>query len=130
MKKKIWILTLLAALMLVSCGRNGQETREVPFVSITAGEAKAVMDDTEGYVILDVRTQEEYEQGHIPGAMVIPHTEVAARAETELPDKAQVILLYCRSGRRSKLAAQALAELGYTNVKEFGGIQDWPYGIE
>lgn len=130
MKKKIWILTLLAALMLVSCGRNGQETRKVPFVSITAEEAKAVMDDTEGYVILDVRTQEEYEQGHIPGAMVIPHTEVAARAETELPDKAQVILLYCRSGRRSKLAAQALAELGYANVKEFGGIQDWPYGIE
>jgi len=130
MKKKIWILTLLAALMLVSCGRNGQETRKVPFVSITAEEAKAVMDDTEGYVILDVRTQEEYEQGHIPGAMVIPHTEVAARAETELPDKAQVILVYCRSGRRSKLAAQALAELGYTNVKEFGGIQDWPYGIE
>jgi len=130
MKKKIWILTLLAALMLVSCGRNGQETRKVPFVSITAEEAKAVMDDTEGYVILDVRTQEEYEQGHIPGAMVIPHTEVAARAETELPDKAQVILVYCLSGRRSKLAAQALAELGYTNVKEFGGIQDWPYGIE
>lgn len=99
-------------------------------MNITAEEAKRIMDDTEGYLILDVRAQEEYDEGHIPGAVVIPHTEVEVRAEAELPDKEQVILVYCRSGRRSKLAAQALADLGYTNVKEFGGILDWPYEVE
>lgn len=128
--KKILILMLLAALLLAGCGKTEKETQEAEYMSITAEEAKQIMDDTEGYVILDVRAQEEYDEGHIPGAVVIPHTEVAARAEAELPDKAQVILVYCRSGRRSKLAAEALADLGYTNVKEFGGILDWPYEVE
>ena len=84
----------------------------------------------EGYIILDVRTQEEYDQGHIPGAILIPDTEIKAEAENILTDKAQLILVYCRSGRRSKLAAEALVELGYTNIKEFGGIIDWPYETE
>lgn len=128
--KKILILTLLAAVLLAGCGQADKIIQEAEYVNITAEEAKQIMDDTEGYLILDVRAQEEYDEGHIPGAVVIPHTEVAARAETELPDKAQVILVYCRSGRRSKLAAQALADLGYTNVKEFGGIIDWPYEVE
>lgn len=128
--KKILILTLLAAVLLVGCGRADKSNQEAEYVNITAEEAKHIMDDTEGYLILDVRTQEEYDEGHIPGAVVLPHTEVEARAEAELPDKGQVILVYCRSGRRSKLAAQALAELGYTNVKEFGGILDWPYEVE
>ena len=88
------------------------------------------MDSETGYIILDVRTQEEYDQGHIPGAIVISHEEIADRAEEVLTDKDQLILVYCRSGRRSKLAAQILAELGYTNIKEFGGILDWPYEVE
>lgn len=128
--KKILVLTLLAAALFAGCGQAEKETQEAEYMNITAEEAKRIMDDTEGYLILDVRAQEEYDEGHIPGAVVIPHTEVEARAEAELPDKEQVILVYCRSGRRSKLAAQTLADLGYTNVKEFGGILDWPYEVE
>lgn len=124
----IWILLMLV--LLAACGQNKGNDQEAEYMNITAEEAKHIMDDTEGYLILDVRAQEEYDEGHIPGAVVIPHTEVEARAEAELPDKEQVILVYCRSGRRSKLAAQALANLGYTNVKEFGGIIDWPYEVE
>ena len=75
-------------------------------------------------------TQEEYDEGHIPGAVVISHEEIAEKAEEVLTDKDQLILVYCRSGRRSKIAAEALAELGYTNIKEFGGILDWPYEVE
>ena len=99
-------------------------------MNITAEEAKQIMDTEKGYIILDVRTQEEYDEGHIPGAIVIPHEEIAERAEDALTDKDQLILVYCRSGRRSKIAAEALAELGYTNIKEFGGIIDWPYEVE
>jgi len=99
-------------------------------VNITAEEAKQIMDSQEGYIILDVRTQEEYDQVHISGAILIPDTQIKARAEEVLTDKDQLILVYCRSGRRSKLAAEALVELGYTNIKEFGGIIDWPYETE
>ena len=88
------------------------------------------MDTEEGYIILDVRTQEEYDQGHIPGAIVISYEEIEEKAEEVLTDKDQLILVYCRSGRRSKIAAEALVELGYTNIKEFGGIIDWPYEVE
>ena len=99
-------------------------------MNITAEEAKEIMDSREGYVILDTRTQEEYDTGHIPGAMLIPYDEVLEKAESILTDKSQLILVYCRSGRRSKLAAEDLQELGYTNIKEFGGIIDWPYEVE
>ena len=99
-------------------------------MNITVQEAKQIMDSEEGYIILDTRTQEEYDEGHIPGAIVIPHDEITDRAEEELPDKDQLLLVYCRSGRRSKIAAEALVELGYTNIKEFGGIIDWPYEVE
>ena len=85
------------------------------------------MDNETGYIIIDARTQEEFDEGHIEGAIMIPEYEISQRAEKELPDKEQLILVYCRSGRRSKIASQALADLGYTNVKEFGGIIDWPY---
>jgi rhodanese-related sulfurtransferase len=88
------------------------------------------MDSREGYIILDTRTQEEYEVSHIPGAILIPYDEITEKAETQLPDKDQLILVYCRSGRRSKLAAEDLVKLGYTNIKEFGGIIDWPYETE
>ena len=99
-------------------------------MNITAEEAKEIMDTEEGYIILDVRTQEEYDQGHIPGAILIPDTEIETKAEEVLTDKDQLILVYCRSGRRSKIAAEALVELGYTNIKEFGGIIEWPYETE
>lgn len=99
-------------------------------MSITAEEAKAIMDSQEGYVILDVWTQKKYDQGHIPGAIVVAHEEIEEKANEMLPDKDRLILVYCRSGRRSKLAAEALVEQGYTNIKEFGGIIDWPYETE
>ena len=128
MKKLIFLL--LAVLILTACGQDQENNREAVFVNITAEEAKQIMDSQEGYIILDVRSQEEFDQGHIPGAILIPDTEINARAEELLPDKDQLILVYCRSGRRSKLAAADLAELGYINIKEFGGIIDWPYEIE
>ena len=101
----------------------------VPYEQITAEDAKKLMDAESDYIIVDARTEEEYAEGHIPGAILIPEYEIADRAQAELPDKDQLILVYCRSGRRSKIASQALADLGYTNVKEFGGIIDWPYDV-
>ena len=100
------------------------------YEQISADEAKAIMDSGQDYVLLDVRTQEEFDAEHIPGAVLIPHEEITAQASGLLPDKDALILVYCRSGRRSKIAAQALADLGYTNVKEFGGIINWPYETE
>ena len=128
MKKLIFLF--LAVMMLTACGLNTENNREAAYMNITAEEAKQIMDSETGYIILDVRTQEEYDQGHIPGAIVISHEQIAEKAEEVLTDKDQLILVYCRSGRRSKLAAQILAELGYTNIKEFGGILDWPYEVE
>jgi rhodanese-related sulfurtransferase len=128
MKKLIFLL--LAVMMLTACGQDKENNQGAVYVNITAEEAKQIMDSEEGYIILDVRTQEEYDQGHIPGAIVISHEEIAEKAEDVLTDKDQLILVYCRSGRRSKIAAEALVELGYTNIKEFGGIIDWPYETE
>ena len=128
MKKLVFLL--LAVMLLTACNHVKENDREVTYMNITAEEAKQIMDSEEGYIILDVRAQEEYDESHIPGAILIPHTEIEARAEEVLTDKDQLILVYCRSGRRSKIAAEALVELGYTNIKEFGGIIDWPYEVE
>ena len=128
MKKLVFLL--LAVMLLTACGQDKEKDQGAVYMNITAEEAKQIMDTEEGYIILDVRTQEEYDEGHIPGATQISHEEIAEKAEEMLPDKNQLILVYCRSGRRSKIAAEALAELGYTNIKEFGGIIDWPYEVE
>ena len=127
MKKRIFLL--LAVMILTACGQDKENNQGAVYVNITAEEAKQIMDSEEGYIILDVRTQEEYDQGHIPGAIMISHEEIAEKAEGVLTDKNQLILVYCRSGRRSKIAAEALVELGYTNIKEFGGIIDWHYEV-
>mgnify|MGYP003445259730 FL=1 len=114
---------------------NGEKPKENiietknSYEQITANQAKELMEKETGYIIIDARTQEEFDEGHIEGAILIPEYEISQRAEKELPDKDQLILVYCRSGRRSKIASQALVDLGYTNVKEFGGIIDWPYEI-
>lgn len=121
----IALLTFALPFGCVGCSDGGSATYE----QISGAEAKALMDSESGYIIIDARTQEEYDQGHIPGAIMIPEYEIAGRAEKELPDKDQLILVYCRSGRRSKIAAEELVKLGYTNVKEFGGIIDWEYEI-
>ena len=127
--KKLTIF-LLAVMLQPACGQAKENAREAMYVNITAQEAKTIMDTEQGYVILDTRTREEYDQGHIPGAIQISHDEITEKAEEVLTDKDQLILVYCRSGRRSKIAAEALVELGYTNIKEFGGIIDWPYEVE
>ena len=126
-----YILIMLVVLMLTACGTDISERDEGDsYMNITAQEAKEIMDTESNYVILDVRTQEEYDEGHIKDAILIPDYEIADRAESELNDKEQLILVYCRSGRRSKNVAKQLADMGYTNVKEFGGIIDWPYETE
>ena len=99
------------------------------YTQITGAEAKQIMETEQGYIILDVRTQEEFDEGHIQGAILIPDYEIANTAESVLLDKEQLILVYCRSGRRSKLAAEELVKFGYSNVKEFGGVIDWEYGL-
>ena len=121
----LMLLTLALPFGCVGCSDDGSATYD----QISGAKAKALMDSESGYIIIDARTQEEYDQGHIPGAILIPEYEIADRAENELPDKNQLILVYCRSGRRSKIAAEELVKLGYTNVKEFGGIIDWEYEI-
>ena len=119
----LMLLTFALPFGCIGCSNGGSATYD----QISGAEAKALMDSESGYIIIDARTQEEYDQGHIPGAILIPEYEIADRAKTELPDKNQLILVYCRSGRRSKIAAEELVKLEYTNVKEFGGIIDWEY---
>ena len=100
------------------------------YQQITPEMAKKIMDSGVEHIILDTREQDEYDSGHIPGAILIPYTEIEDKAEQILSDKDALILVYCRSGRRSKIASESLAGLGYTNVMEFGGIIDWEYDVE
>ena len=126
LKGLIIMLSILASLFgMTACSDGGANSYE----QITPEQAKMMMDTESEYIIIDARTTEEFAEGHIADAILIPEYEIADRAEKELPDKEQLILVYCRSGRRSKIASEELAKLGYTNVKEFGGIIDWPYDI-
>ena len=126
-------LALLAApaLLMSGCADGAPQTPEASgsaaasYTQITQQEAARIMEEESGFVILDVRTREEFAAGHIPGAICVPNESIADVPPAELPDKAQRILVYCRSGRRSKEAAQKLADMGYTAVMEFGGIIDW-----
>ena len=113
----------LAAILLVGCSPP-KETAS--YRQISMDEAITMMEEESGYIILDVRTPEEFADKHIPGAVNIPNETIAAEEIPELPDKDQLILVYCRSGNRSKQASEKLAALGYTNVVEFGGINSWP----
>jgi len=147
MKKVLCIPLLLLCIFLTACGNNSsigiiggadgptsiivaEKGEKAMYEQITAENAKKIMDSGEEHIILDTREQDEFDEGHIPGAILIPYTEIENKAEEMLPDKDKLILVYCRSGRRSKIAAESLAKLGYTNVKEFGGIIDWPYEVE
>ena len=119
--KKI-IPFLMSLLLLVGCA---SQSKESTYRQITMEEAVTMMQEESGYIILDVRTAEEYSEKHIPGAINIPNETIGAGDIPELPDKDQLILIYCRSGNRSKQAADKLVKLGYTNIVEFGGINDW-----
>ena len=142
-KNKKWLLGVIAAGVLTAalsaCGQDktGQDTKaaqedtvKAEYKKITAEEAKERMDKDDKVVILDVRTEEEYQEGHVPGAIVIPNETISSEPLEELPDMDQEILVYCRSGNRSAQAAKKLAEAGYTQVYDFGGIIDWPYDTE
>ena len=135
MRRWMAMACALFACAVVGCASTERSPSESPdeaapitYEQISSAEAKALMDSETDYIILDVRTDEEFSAGHIEGAILIPDYEIAARAERELTDKHQLILVYCRSGNRSKTASERLVALGYTNVKEFGGIRDWEYG--
>ena len=123
------IIMLLISLSLFGLTACQSGDNNATYEQITAEQAKTIMDTEKDYIIIDARTEEEFAEGHIENAILIPEYEIAQRAENELPDKEQLILVYCRSGRRSKIASEELVNLGYTNVKEFGGIIDWPYDI-
>ena len=120
MKKIIPFLTAL--LLLAGCAAQPEENT---YRQINAEEAAAMMEEETGYLILDVRTAAEYRDKHIPGAVNLPNETIGSEEIPELPDKEQLILVYCRSGNRSKQAAEKLVKLGYTNIVEFGGINDW-----
>ena len=119
------VAALMAAL-LAACGVSSKTS----YRQITADEAAQMMQEETDFVLLDVRTQEEYASGHIPGAICIPNETIGSEEIPELPDKDQLILVYCRSGNRSKQASQKLAEQDYTNVVEFGGINGWTGNLE
>ena len=113
----------LAALLLVGCAAPAEETT---YRQVNMDEAITMMEEGSGYIILDVRTPGEFEEKHIPGAINVANETIGTDEIPELPDKDQLILVYCRSGNRSKQASEKLVALGYTNIVEFGGINDWP----
>ncbi len=142
-RKMLGILLALTLLFLTACAamagmplqQNGEATSTMNqkvagrYDTITPEEAKAKM-DAGNVTIVDVRTQAEYEQGYIPGAILVPNETIGDALPEALPDQESVLLVYCRSGRRSKQAAEKLVALGYQTVYDFGGIVDWPYDIE
>ena len=147
MKKALCIISVLLCILLTACGDDSsvgiiggadgptsiivaEKGEKAMYEQITPEEAKKIMDSGEEHIILDTREQDEFDEGYIPGAILIPYTEIENKAIELLPEKDKLILVYCRSGRRSKIAAESLVKLGYTNVKEFGGIIDWPYEVE
>ena len=123
----IWILQRTQT----SVNKDEEGENNMPkYVSITMEEAKNVFETKGDYIILDVRREDEFAEGHIPGAINVPNEGIQDTEPSELPDKNQTIYVYCRSGNRSKQAASKLVAMGYTNIIEFGGIMDWTGDIE
>ncbi|MGL5206041.1 MAG: rhodanese-like domain-containing protein [Acidaminococcaceae bacterium] len=123
----------LLAFFLLGCAKQAAKTdgdKSSGYQRITPVVVKERLDKGEKLIIVDVRTKEEYDGGHIPNSLLIPHDEMEARASALLPDKNVAIIVYCRSGRRSEIAAKSLIKLGYTNVADMGAISDWTYGLK
>jgi len=121
------LLVMMLAMAVAGCCDEGES---LGYVQISTDEAVTMMAEQEDYVILDVRTPEEYAERHIAGAVNLPNEEIGTEPIEDLPDLDQLILVYCRSGNRSKQASEKLVKLGYTNVYEFGGINDWTGDVE
>ena len=127
--KRLAFILIAAVILLTGCSIGGTGN-SASYHQITQEEAKEMMTKDDGHIIVDVRRQDEYDEGHIPGAVLIPNESITDKQPEQLPDLNQVILIYCRSGRRSKEASQKLADMGYTNIYEFGGINTWTGEIE
>lgn len=126
---KIFAAAVLTGALLVSCGVP-KEQDQTAYQRISMEEAAKLMESESDYMILDVRTQEEYDEGHIPGAVLVENESIGTEEIPELPDKNQKIFVYCRSGNRSRQAAEKLVKLGYTDIVEIGGIRDWKGEVE
>ncbi len=138
--KVLWLTLLIAGALaaLSGCTATTENTTDVAadtdvsagvYQTITPQEGKQLLDSDSGVILVDVREQSEYDDGHIPGAILLPLGQINDQAATVLPDQAATIIVYCRSGRRSQSAANALLSLGYTNVLDMGGISSWPYDV-
>ena len=133
---KIILMFLVCMMILPGCSSEKKSTpvsssdEKNSYTKISQDEAKKMMEKDDGHVIVDVRREDEYASGHIPGAILIPNESIGTEKPAELPDLDQIILVYCRSGNRSAQASQKLANLGYTNVFDFGGIMTWTGEIE
>ncbi|MBQ3417173.1 MAG: rhodanese-like domain-containing protein [Ruminococcus sp.] len=123
------VLAVCIAFALFGCARSS-DTASLNYTQVSSEEGQKMIQEETGYIILDVRRQDEYAEGHIPGAICVPNEEIGEEEIEELPDKDRRIFVYCRSGRRSKEAAKKLADMGYTDIVEFGGILDWKGEIE
>ena len=123
--KKLLLIVISAVVALLTLSACGEKETKNTYRQITMNEAALMMSEEGNYIILDVRTAEEYKEKHIPGAICIPNETIGNNQINELPDKNQLIMVYCRSGNRSKQASEKLFNLGYTNIVEFGGIIDW-----
>ena len=130
MLKRILPPLLVLVIMLAGCGKSDADIPNNTYEKITMSEGLARMKSDENYILLDVRRADEFEAGHIPGAVNLPNEEIGTEEIPSLPDKAQTIYIYCRSGNRSKQAADKLLALGYTNLIEFGGIIDYTGELE
>ena len=131
--KKVLILCITLLILLTGCGKEDSmkdAEEQIDFQQISVQEGIELMESHTDYILLDVRRLDEFEEGHIPGAINIPNESIGTEEIAELPDKSQAIYVYCRSGNRSKQASQKLVDLGYTNVIEFGGIIDYSGEIE
>jgi len=128
MKKTFCLLTLILSSLLTACVEDNNPTHDyTTWQTITATNAQTIMEESENFILLDVRTPTEFQNVRIDGAILIPYNEINSRAVAELSDKNAIILVYCQSGRRSASAAADLAALGFTSVFDFGGILSWPY---
>ena len=127
--RRFLALALILVLCLTGCNagisKESATTVMTGYKQISQDEAKEMMARDDGHIIVDVRRQDEYDAGHIPGAILIPNESFDQTSPNELPDLDQIILVYCRSGRRSKEASEKLAKMGYTKIYEFGGIITW-----